>query len=517
MNSVLQQFLSKHELSNLQMEFDDNYESHPNYPSLFALTDTFTLLNIENVAANVPKDQLDELPMCFLAYVSNGVNGNDIALIENLADKVGVTFEGKKKKYFSIDEFKGLWNGVVIAIEPNNDNNKFETKSSFSKIIYVTLALAGVFLVKQWSVFSLEGTISFSLYLIGFVISLLIILEKLNQGEESISKLCSFNESTSCDSVIKSTQTKINKWLDFSDLPILFFSIAISAMLIDTSSFLFLNAISLLSVPIVIYSVWLQKVKLQKWCVLCLAVSVLLVLQAGLLFKSGFEFQNNISSLIIATVLSTTLWFFIKDYLERNIFLERNNKELKRFKRNYKVFEMLQKPLLVPIITNKFSMVEIGNKINPVVLSIALSPSCGHCHTTFEEAINLYNASPDKIKVAIFYNLNPENNDNAYLDVAKAIMQVNLRNPNDVLEALSDWHIKRMTLSDWMFKWEQINVEAEVTENLQLQYNWCQQNDFNYTPVKIINGKELPEQYSIDEIKYFISEIEEEIKPLLLV
>lgn len=517
MNSVLQQFLSKHGLSNLQTEFDDNYESHPNYPSLFALTDTFTLLHIENVAANVPKDQLDELPMYFLAYVNNGVNGNDISLIENLGDKVGVTFEGKKKKYFSIDEFKNLWNGVVIAIEPNIDNNKFEPESSFSKIIYLTLTLVGVFLVKQWSVFSLEGTISFFLYLIGFVVSILIILEKLNQSEESISKLCSFNENTSCNSVIKSTQTKINKWIDFSDLPILFFSIAITAMLIDTSSFLVLNAMSLLSVPIVIYSLWLQKVKLRKWCVLCLAVSILLVLQAALLFKSGFEFQNNISSLIIATVLSTKLWFFIKDYLEKNIFLEKNNKELKRFKRNYKVFKMLQKPLLVPRIINKFSTVEIGTKLNPVVISIALSPSCGHCHTTFEEAINLYKASPDKIKLVILFNLNPENKDNDYLDVAKSIMQINLRNSNVVLEALSDWHIKRMTLSDWMFKWEQTNVEVEVIENLQLQYNWCQQNDFNYTPVKIINGKELPEQYNIAEIKYFISEIEEEIKPLVMV
>ncbi|MFD2908873.1 vitamin K epoxide reductase family protein [Flavobacterium ardleyense] len=517
MNSILHQFLLKHELSNLQVEFDDCYESHPNFPSLFALTDTFSLLYIENVAANVPKDQLDELPRCFLAYVSNGDKGNDIALIENLTDKVGVTFEGKNKKYFPIDEFKDLWNGVVIAIEPNNENNKVRPKSSFNKIVYLTIAVLGMFLVKQWNVFSFDATISFFLYLLGFVTSIFIIIEKLNQGTESVSKLCSFNENTSCDSVIKSAQTKINNWLDFSDLPILFFSIAIVAMLIDTSSYLILNIVSLLAIPLVIYSVWLQKVKLQKWCFLCLAVSLLLVLQAVLLIKTGFEFKNNISSLLIATVLTVALWFFIRDYLGKNIFLEKSNKELKRFKRNYKVFEMLQKPLNVARTSTKFSTIEIGSHGNPVTLSIALSPSCGHCHTAFEQALALYNSSPNKIKLAIFFNLNPENKNNIYLDVAKSIMQINFKNQKEAVEALSDWHIKKLNLADWMFKWEQINIDAEVIENLQSQYNWCQQNDFNYTPVKMINGKELPEQYNIEEMKYFISEIEEETKPLVLV
>ena len=72
-----------------------------------------------------------------------------------------------------------------------------------------------------------------------------------------------------------------------------------------------------------------------------------------------------------------------------------------------------------------------------------------------------------------------------------------------------------MSLTDWLFKWEQIHIEDEIVEDIQSQYEWCLQNDFNYTPVKMINENEYPKEYDLEELKYFISEIEEETKPLI--
>jgi uncharacterized membrane protein len=515
MSTIINQFLSKYQYSNLQSEFQDNYESHPNYPSLFAITDTFSLLNIENVAANVPKDQLEELPDCFLGYIKNEDNIFDLGFIERKGDSIAITFEAKKKKIIQIDNFKELWNGVVIIIE-TNDVKLVKTNSVLQKIVLLAFGLLGLFFIKQEFNFSMEGTVSFVLYTIGFVISIFIIQEKLNRGNESVSKLCSFNENASCSSVINSSGAKINKWLDFSDLPILFFSVAIMTMLIDTTSYLILNILSLFSIPIVIYSVWLQKVKLQKWCMLCLAVSILLIFQGVLFFLSG-ELPKDISSLILATVLATTLWLFMKSNLEKSSNLEKNNKKLKKFKRNYSVFELLQKPLKTPLRAAIFSTVEIGSRLNPIKVSLALSPSCGHCHSAFEQAIKLFNSNPESIQLSIFFNLNIENKANPYLDIVKNIMQINQKDPEDVVEALSDWHIKRMSLLDWLFKWEQLHIEDEIIEDLQSQYEWCLQNDFNYTPVKMINESEYPREYDLEELKYFISEIEEIKRPLIMV
>jgi hypothetical protein len=289
----------------------------------------------------------------------------------------------------------------------------------------------------------------------------------------------------------------------------LFFSIAILVTLFDTKLNVLINSLSLLSIPIVIYSFWLQKVKLRKWCVLCLAVSTILVLQSTLLFFLEVKIENRITNLIIAIIIAPTVWFLFKNYLEKNNDLEKNNKELKRFKRNYKVFELLQNPLKLPISSAQFSTIEIGSRWNAVRISLALSPSCSHCHTAFEQALNTYNTNREKVFLSFFFNLNIENNDNPYLNIAKNVMQIYKINPEQVIEALSDWHIKKMSIVDWLFKWEQFQIDDDVIENLQLQYEWCLQNEFNYTPVKMINESEYPKEYDLNELKYFISEIEE--------
>lgn len=516
MTSLINRYLSIFGFSNYQNEFEDLFQSHPNFPSLFALTDTFTLLGIENVAAKIPREKLEELPSCFLAYAENGQKGSDLALVVRKNNKIEIAFDKQKKQIISINEFRTIWNGIVVVIEPN-ETEESKSNTSLQKTIIVAIGLLALFFLKQSFQFSIITTVSFILYTIGFIISIFIIQEKLDKGQENISKLCTFNENTSCDSVIKSSGAKINKWLDFSDLPILFFSIAILATLFDTKSNILINSLSLLSIPIVIYSIWLQKVELKKWCVLCLAVSTLLILQSSLLFLSEFEIETNITNLIIAIIIVPTLWFLLKNYLEKNIDLEKSNKELKRFKRNYKVFELLQNPLKLPIISAHFSTIEIGSRWNAVRISLALSPSCSHCHMAFEQALYIYNTNREKVFLSIFFNLNPKNNDNPYLNVAKNVMQIYKINPEQVIEALSDWHIKKMNIADWLFKWELIQIENDVLENLQLQYEWCLQNNFNYTPVKIINEKEYPKEYDLNELKYFLSEIEEKTQPLEVV
>ena len=494
--------------SKLKFEFKDNFESHPNFPSLFALTDTFTLLGIENVAAKIPKEKLEELPISFLAYVENGQKGADLALVFQINNKIEITFDEQKKQILTIEEFRNKWNGIVVVIEPN-ENKESKSNSSLQKTIMIAFGLIVLFFIKQGFQFSLIATLNYLLYTLGFIVSVFIIQEKLDKGQESVSKLCTFNENTSCDSVIKSSGAKINKWLDFSDLPILFFSIAILVTLFDTKLNVLINSLSLLSIPIVIYSFWLQKVKLRKWCVLCLAVSTILVLQSTLLFFLEVKIENRITNLIIAIIIAPTVWFLFKNYLEKNNDLEKNNKELKRFKRNYKVFELLQNPLKLPISSAQFSTIEIGSRWNAVRISLALSPSCSHCHTAFEQALNTYNTNREKVFLSFFFNLNIENNDNPYLNIAKNVMQIYKINPEQVIEALSDWHIKKMSIVDWLFKWEQFQIDDDVIENLQLQYEWCLQNEFNYTPVKMINESEYPKEYDLNELKYFISEIEE--------
>jgi protein-disulfide isomerase len=65
-------------------------------------------------------------------------------------------------------------------------------------------------------------------------------------------------------------------------------------------------------------------------------------------------------------------------------------------------------------------------------------------------------------------------------------------------------------LDKWLNKWKVDSISMKVNQQIQQQYDWCLQNEFNYTPVKIVNGKLYPNEYSISELKYFLNEISQE-------
>ena len=48
-------------------------------------------------------------------------------------------------------------------------------------------------------------------------------------------------------------------------------------------------------------------------------------------------------------------------------------------------------------------------------------------------------------------------------------------------------------------------VENEdVDDLLSSHFNWCEKNKILYTPTILFNERELPKQYSIEDIKYLI-------------
>ena len=503
MKSIIKKYLEINKYQHEYASFENLFLSHPNYPSLYAVTDTLDMLQVENVAAQVPKEQFSALPDSFLAVVSN-----DIVLVRRLSQEVNIETEKEGKKKLSFDTFLTQWSGVVVAIEPNEVIQKERLpllNNGYIGLGILLLALFGL----TFREFSFPSLLTFLCSSIGFILSVVIIDEKINKTEGVISKICSFNEHTSCDSVIKSESSRLTKWLDFSDLPILFFGTSTVLLQLAPASYTIVNFLSVLSLPMVGYSIWLQKAKLGKWCVLCLGISLLLVLQSLLFVGFTKDFSFNYLVLVQASAIVFLVWFFIKPILYRKVALEKENVTLLKFKRNFSIFSSLRKPVLDVGVLHSIPTIILGNKEALVRIDLILSPSCGHCHTAFSQAIDLLQQFPDKLQVGIYYNLNTDNLDNPYLIVAKTILQLHKEHPKMAEAALMDWHIHGMSLKDWKAKWTISMIDYEVEENLRSEYTWCMKNDFNYTPIKLVNGLIYPDEYELQELKYFISELTE--------
>lgn len=511
MPKVILKYLTLTNFSSFIKDFIINYESHPDYPSLYAITDSLSLIGIENLAAKVSKEQFFEIPITFLSYLDD-----ELILVERKENEVLVSSEDNKQVSFTFIDFFEVWNGIILVVEENNTQKVFQNNTIrvFTKYSLLLGCLLVVYFLKNQESFQIFTFLGFILSFIGFVIALFIIDEKYRTNENQLtSKICSFSESTSCSKVIKSSSPLISRWVEFSDLPILFFASALISQLLNGESIFIISLLSILSLPLVAYSIWLQKVKIKKWCILCITVSSILLFLSilGWFNQKDLSFKVTTDFFIIGIIVSV-VWFIIKLNISNNANLTKENLDLMKFKRNPFIFKSLLKKVSSYDSINSFNRILIGKKDVPINLTLILSPSCSHCHIAFEESLEIYKQFEDKINISILFNVNPNNKLNNYLNVVFMILMINKKDSNKILEAIRDLHIEKLSLEEWFVKWGN-NATNNDFENekldLEQQYNWCQKNNFNFTPVRLVNDTIYPTEYSVSDIKYFISELEE--------
>jgi len=510
MTDLVKKYLSINRFSHLHSEFEGAFLSHPNYPSLYAITDSLSLLSIENIAVKIPKEQFIELPENFLAIYQDG-----IVLVSKTLTSIAVLTEDGKKKNLTFNEFISDWNQIVIAIEPNPilKNNSKKTSSKWYLSILPCIALISLSLF--FNSYSLEALLLLLTSIIGLIFGIFVLQEKLGITNEVASKLCSLNLNTSCNSVIKSNRSDINKWVDFSDLPLLFFSISVLSILINPKdSAILVSFLSLSAIPIIAYSIWLQKFELKKWCVLCLLISSVILLQSLFFVLLTTSFVNIMSvnsfGVLFSGIVLSSLWFLVKPILTQKIKFEREANELTRFKRDYKIFKFLSKDIPTVKGLDVLKGLSFGDAKSKVQITIIISPSCVHCHKAFQEAYELIKKFPERVSLNVLFNINPENDNNPYKIVVESLLVINNLIPDKVEEAIVDWHINKMELEVWKQKWVVEHTDMSVNHQIYEQYQWCLKNQFNYTPVKIVNNQMFPNEYEINELKYFLNDFSNE-------
>ncbi|MFD1603501.1 vitamin K epoxide reductase family protein [Flavobacterium artemisiae] len=510
MLKLVQKFLQINKYSDIKNEFKDLFLSHPNYPSLFAITDSFDLLSVENAAVRVSKEQIVDLPSNFLAYFKD-----ELILVEKAKNFVRINTSKKSNLRMSYEKFLLDWNGVIVAIEPNNVVARENLKAEYGWLKYflpMVLVTGLSFFYNDFDVFGVTFLIT---SVIGLIVSVFIVQEKWGVKNTIISKFCNLSSNSSCHSVISFNDDVENRWVSFSDLPLLFFSSSIIAILIQpVSSSVFIGFLSLLAIPVVVCSIWIQKFEIQKWCTMCLAISFLILFQSIIWFVSdSFTLDFSVASVfpfVFSLLLLIPIWASVKSIIKKLLANDTSLKELKKFKRNYSLLNFLSKKVPHSEGLDELRGLSFGNKSGAVKLSIIISPSCGHCHKAFQEAFELVLKYPDKIYLKVLFNINPENNDNPYKAVVERLLTLNRSTPGKIVEAISDWHIKKMSLKKWLKKWQNEPASMMINQEIQKQYEWCSKNNFNYTPVKIVNDRIFPNEYELNELKYFLNDFVEE-------
>lgn len=237
-------------------------------------------------------------------------------------------------------------------------------------------------------------------------------------------------------------------------------------------------------------------------------------------FTCGFGnqitlFNNSILNIywfIFSAIVLSSIWLLAKQIATKNIKFEKETNELQSFKRNFNFFQFLAKNIEEYEDFDKLKGISFGNQNATTQLTLIVSLDDKESINDFKEAYVLFKNNSENIYLNILFNCNPNQHGNSNKIIIENLLGLNEQDSEKAKEALIDWFINELSIKKWTKKWEIETPHLLVHKQLQNQYYWCLKNEFNHTPIKIINGNLFPEEYEIKDLNHFIQDFEEEFE-----
>ncbi|RKN79620.1 vitamin K epoxide reductase family protein [Ulvibacterium marinum] len=513
---ILKAFLKKQGLKTDFDELEFQLLSHPSYPSLHSVTGVLNHFGIENLALKVPinRDILGQLPKTFIT-----LNKKDqflVAIKEGGGVSTISTDRGRKK--ISVNKFLESWRGIVVVTEKEDEILKKAGNNKVHGIVYlITICIIlGLFFFQGPTAFR-AGHFLFSI--IGFAISVLIVRHELGLNTRMLHKVCSANETTSCDAVLNSNGATILKWFKLSDASFVYFLglvLSWNILLIFRINDLPIILLTVLALPITLYSIFYQIFVVKKWCPLCLGIVVVLWMQACTLifFESSLSTLNvdsiSIVLFLLGFWLAFSFWLFSKPLLVKQIELKKLSIAHNKFKRNYALFDALlakSNKIQTGIPEIEGREIVLGNAYAPIELLMVTNPLCIYCKSAHHDLKELLRKNHDSFRILIRFNVSTKTEENLDYRVTCRLLELYSLEPQEmVFEALHEVYLDNTDLNMWLSKWGEVK-DISFKYLLERQQQWCHSNGINFTPAVLINGREFPKEYERSDIAYFVEDL----------
>ncbi|SHM46031.1 thioredoxin domain-containing protein [Chryseobacterium polytrichastri] len=487
-----------------KQEFIFQFNSHPNYPSALAFSDTLNFMGVKNDAYELDKEYWDELPEEFIAIVDNSFS---------LVKKAGAQYSvySDKAKTLNKEELHKNSTDFVLLFEKDE---KAENKSAlnFKPFIYAVLGIILIYSILNHSWFEAIFNL---LSIIGVYISLEIFNQKFGNTSAVIGSICGGGASAtqnvnSCNKIINQDKTSI-LGLKFSDFSLIYFiGIAVLGLFLPSTGFI-IKGFTCASLIAIGYSVYVQAFVEKTFCRVCLIIISVLVAQ---IIISTFLF-GNIAFDPKVLLLSIVLWLssfsvvlFLNNLLQEKETLQKSNAKNLRFKRNYDLFkrELTENEKIEFNDNETFSL---GNKNAKLHISIVSNPYCGFCKDAHKITEQLLERYPNQISAQIRFNYTPERANEKFTNLISDFTHIYNNKPEkEFLKSVDTWFENKDENSI-----RQIAGTTSNNENLDPLVQMSVENSsagLNFTPVFIINGYQFPQKYDREDIWYFITDLIED-------
>lgn len=505
----------------------DKLKSHPDFPSMSALSNVFSSLGIENAAYKISdiKKIINKGNNCII-QIKNEEIGELFAILYDNASQNSILWYNPikhKKEDIDINELCQLFTGYILIYAAGDNtgdpNYKYVRKEEIQRnIIYSTLLLfipiATIFTIIYKICDHTEIIWSQILYtlimLLGCIFSFALLLYESGAHNPTLSKVCSFTRKTSCTAILSSKASKIFG-IPWSVVGMTYFLGSLIAIITNdtTNSTIYTTAaiIQLFTLAYVPFSIYYQGHIAHRWCPLCLAVQLILILLFCIsLFGNFFCYvsdisANNIISFIFSffIIFSSTYFIWLSMRYKRTSDYYRHT--LTRQKYNPAVFSaLLHKNKKIDFSTDGYG-ITLGNPNGNIHIIKVCNPYCSHCAAAQPILQHLADNNRN-IKLQMIFATNP---DSEYYNETPVDLFLSLAQDGaDMEQVLSDWYNNEHKDIN-VFK-EKYKLSAKEysrnKENARLMYEFCKKMEITGTPTIFINGYEMPDIYSINDLQY---------------
>ena len=383
--------------------------------------------------------------------------------------------------------------------------------------IAVSLIVASILGIAVWQ-FSIPAILLTVTNTTGLYFSWLIIQKELGISNSIGEKICSLTSHSHCEAVLFSKGGRINKWLSWGDIGVIFFTASLSYITLGLlSGNLSMQSYYLFSVAALIfpfYSLYYQWKVVKQLCMLCIAVLVVIGLNAivSMSFLSTASSAGNLLfsfvAFLIVSVITGCSWQITKSLVEKNVQSFTNKISFTRLKRNPAVFKgLLNKEEVNPgNLSRHDEAISFGLPDAPIQILMACSPYCGPCAIAHQVVEKLYEKHPSKLSVSVRFALNSLEETDSRAKAAIAILK-SIKEANSAPDLiLKDWY-SSMNYEKFVKKYNPNGFM--VIDILKQHKNWSEEFKITGTPTFFINGRKLPGEYNWKE---FIEVIQFELQ-----
>jgi len=498
---------------------DQTLQEHPDYPSFLSITDSLNKWNVESIAIQTTADKLPEIPTPFITNYKNG----QFIVVNQILKDVYILNQHGKKETISKEQFLAQWSETIVIAESNDQSGEPDYKNKQRKAILNTLAvgliplgiLAAVLIPFINGNLGLVATLYIVAKLVGLTASVLLLWYDIDKGNPLLKQICSGIQKANCSAVLNTKAASLLGILTWSEVGFIYFasSLLFAAFAGINIILPLLTLFSLLALPYIVFSIYYQWKIAKQWCVLCLAVqSVLLVEGILTAIDNSISYAaieqiiiNHWSTAFAALFVPIAVWFLLKPILKRNQAAKHEKRSYLQLKFNEQVFtSLLEKQRSIFEYPTDGLGITIGNPNASKTIVKVCNPYCGPCANAHPEFEKIVKENPT-IKAQIIFTTTNDEKDFGSKPVKHLLAIAEKGNEILTENALDDWYLAKEKNYDQFANKYPMNGELQKqAEKIDLMKSWCDKVNILYTPTIFIDGYELPKNYRIGDINYFL-------------